>query len=41
MRIQLNFDLINVHNTQSLRMLDFANLTLGYENLISFYFYQV
>ena len=32
MRIYLIFDLINDNSTQSLRMLDFADSTVGYKN---------
>ena len=36
MRIYFNFDLINVNDTHSLRMLNFANSTVGYENWYCF-----
>ena len=34
--IYLNFDLINVNDRQSLRMLNFTNSTVGYKNRYSF-----
>ena len=36
MRIYLIFDLMNVNGAWSLRILNFANSAVGYENLICF-----